>query len=37
MPLLAEKSPAAEHFVAVETAGLIAGTRVMTIEGEVPV
>ena len=37
MPLLAEKSPAPEHFVAVETAGLIAGTRVMTIEGEVPV
>ena len=37
IPLLAEKSPAPEHFVAVATAGLIAGTRVMTIEGEVPV
>ncbi len=37
MPLLAEKLPAAEHFVAVETAGLIAGTRIMTIEGEVAV
>ena len=37
MPLLAEKLPAAEHLVAVETAGLIAGTRIMTIEGEVPV
>ncbi len=37
MPLLAEKMPSAEHFVAVETTGLIAGTRVMTIEGEVPV
>lgn len=37
MPLLAEKFPTAEHFVAVETAGLIAGTRIMTIKCEVAV